>query len=115
MDVDLALLLEPDEWTIAYAATYVHSPDARNAQFRIGTISHDEGIKVWLNKKLVLNKSITNSIGIDQDIIPVRLQSGRNEILLKVCNRTGRWGFYMRITDMAEQLYDDLRLFSLGR
>ena len=103
--VNLASLLSPSEWTVAYAATYVHSPDAREVQFRVGS---DDDIKVWLNSKLVLSKGVGRFAAMDQDIVPVSLKSGRNEVLLKVCNRDGSWGFYMRITDVTGKPYDDL-------
>jgi len=38
----------------------------------------------------------------DQDIVPVTLQKGQNQLLLKVCNRLYSWGFYARITDANE-------------
>ncbi len=96
--VNLASLLRPSEWTVAYAATYVHSPDVREVHFRVGS---DDDIKVWLNGRLVLSKNIGRFAAMDQDIVSVSLKSGRNEILLKVCNRDGSWGFYMRITDVT--------------
>ncbi len=105
--VNLAEYLNHNEWTVAYACAYMDSPEARQVQFRTGS---DDDLKVWLNGQLVLGKNIGRYAVKDQDIVPVSLKSGSNEILLKVCNRTGSWGFYMRITNEAGQPYKDLRI-----
>ena len=36
---------------------------------------------------------------IDRRTIPITLVSGVNTILVKVCNESLPWGFYLRITD----------------
>lgn len=103
--VDLASLLKPNEWTVAYALTRLESPTARNMQLRIGS---DDEVKVWLNGVLVLSSDVPRFAAVDQDIVHVSMRSGTNEILVKVCNRTGTWGFYMRVTDVTGQVLDDL-------
>ena len=103
--VNLLQLIQPFEWAVAYAATCVQSPNTREVQLRIGS---DDDVKVWLNGELVLSKAVDRGAAVDQDIIPIRLRTGPNQLLLKVCNRTGGWGFYMRITDKMGQPYDDL-------
>ena len=108
--VNLVSLMKPNEWAAAYAVTYVHSPKARQVQFRIGS---DEDIKSWLNGQFVLSRNVGRYAAMDHDIIPVSLKCGRNEILLKVCNRTGSWGFYIRITNESGKPYDNLH-FSTG-
>jgi len=105
--VNLAEHLSPNKWAVAYAAAYVHSPEARQVQFRTGS---DDDLKVWLNGQLILNRNIGRYASKDQDKVSASLKSGSNEILLKVCNRTGSWGFYMRITNEAGQPYKDLPL-----
>ena len=104
--VDLAALLGRVNWAVAYAVTSVQSPEAREVRLRIGS---DDDVKVWLNSQLALSKNVARYAAMDQDIIPVTLKTGPNQILLKVCNRTGSWGFYARITDTHGQPYNDLR------
>ena len=103
--VNLASLLKPNEWTVAYALTRLESPTARNVQLRIGS---DDEVKVWLNGDLVLSHGVPRFAAVDQDIVPVSMRSGTNEIRVKVCNRTGSWGFYMRVTDVTGQVLHDL-------
>ncbi len=94
--VDLAALLGRVNWAVAYAATSVQSPETRQVQLRIGS---DDDIKVWLNGELVLSRNVDRPAVPDEDIVPVTLQKGQNQLLLKVCNRLYSWGFYARITD----------------
>lgn len=95
--VDLASVLKPNEWTTAYAATCVYCPDGRNVQLRVGS---DDEVRVWLNGTLVLNSNVPRYADVDQDVVPVRLQTGRNEVLVRSCNHAGAWGFYLRLTDV---------------
>ena len=103
--VDLARMFDENEWTVAYALARVTSPEDREAQLRVG---RDDDVKVWLNGEEVLSKNVGQAAAIDQDIIPVNLKSGANEILMKICNRIGLWGLYLRITDTEGKPYDDL-------
>ena len=45
---------------------------------------------------------------VDDEIIPVTLNPGKNTILVKVCNEERTWGFYMRVTDTDGKPYEDL-------
>jgi hypothetical protein len=109
--IDLASLLKPNEWTVAYAATQVDAPEARDVQLRIGS---DDEAKVWLDGNLVLNSRAARFAAMDQDIVPVRLRAGKNVILVKVCNRTESWGFYVRVTDVQGRGCPDLRFSPPG-
>ena len=60
--------------------------------------------KVWLNGVEVFTHTKTFTAEIDNFIIPVTLSAGKNSILVKVCEETGGWGFYLRITDKTENL-----------
>ena len=94
--VDLAALLGRVNWAVAYAATSVPSPEARQMQLRIGS---DDDVKAWLNGELVLSRNADRAALPDQDVAPVTLRKGQNQLLLKVCNRLYSWGFYARIVE----------------
>jgi len=102
---NLARLLKPNVWAAGYAAVRLHSPTARDVQFRIGS---DDEVKVWLNSDLVLSSNYARYAAIDQEVVHVKLRSGTNQILVKVCNHTGAWGFYMRVTDEEGRGYEDV-------
>ena len=94
-------------WGVAYAFTTITSPDAREVQFRFD--SDDEG-KIWLNGEEVYTNSSSHPTVIDRYIFPVTLKKGKNSILVKVCEETGGWGFYLRITDKNGNPFDDLQI-----
>ena len=93
------------DWAVTYAFTTVTSPNEREVQFRFD--SDDQG-KIWLNGKEVHAHTITHSAQIDWHIIPVTLKPGGNSILVKVCEETRDWGFYLRITNTDGKPFDDL-------
>ncbi len=98
---------EDVNWRVAYAFATVTSPDERKAQVRFD--SDDQG-KVFLNgAEVVTNTEATGTV-MDRYTIPVTLKSGENSILVKVCNETGLWGFYLRITDPDGNPFTDLKV-----
>ena len=100
---------EKVDWCVGYAFATVNSPDERKVEFRFD--SDDQG-KIWLNGIEVFSHTKTFTAEIDNYIIPVTLQPGKNSILVKVCEETGGWGFYLRITDQNGKPFDDLKFNS---
>ena len=93
------------DWHVSYAFATLTSPDEREAQIRFD--SDDQG-KVWLNGEQIFTHTKTFAAEIDKFTIPVTLKPGKNNILVKVCNEQGGWGFYLRITDTEGKPFDDL-------
>jgi hypothetical protein len=56
----------------------------------------DDGLIVWLNGEEQLNKKVTRGVAKDQDSATVTLKEGVNELLLKISNGGGGYGFYFR-------------------
>ncbi|MYF99977.1 tetratricopeptide repeat protein [Candidatus Poribacteria bacterium] len=96
------------DWRVAYAWTTVTSPDEREVQFRFD--SDDQG-KVWLNGEEVYAHTETHKAIIDRYIFAVTLKTGKNSILVKVCEEKDGWGFYLRITDKNGHALDDLEIY----
>ena len=94
-------------WQVSYAFATVTSPDTRKVQFRFD--SDDQG-KLWVNGKEEFSHTKTFAARIDTYIIPVTLKEGKNSVLVKVCNESGGWAFYLRITDHNGQPFDDLKI-----
>lgn len=95
------------DWSVAYAFATVTARDERAAQIRFD--SDDQG-KVWLNGKQIFTHTKAFTAEIDNYIIPVTLKPGKNSILVKVCEETQGWGFYLRITDTDGNPFDDLKI-----
>jgi hypothetical protein len=104
-EVNLNKALGKQKGTIAYARAVVTSPQERRAEFRIGCIN---ALKVFHNgKELFGCEECHHGTDFDQYIIPVTLNSGRNEFLLKVCQNeqaepwAQNWAFQARLCDAA--------------
>ena len=109
MAVDFEYTLNPGTASVAaYGLAIVNSSEKKDIQLRIGS---SDGVKVWLNGKIVLDKFERRNIKIDSDILPVTLNKGQNKILVKVVRDTGKrdnWGFCCRVTDLSGQSLKDV-------
>jgi hypothetical protein len=103
--VDLAKALAPHKGAATYAAAEVVSDRAQSVEIRLGT---PNAWKLWVNGKLLFARDeYHRNMRIDQYRVPVRLERGRNVILLKVCQNeqpedwAQRWQYQLRICDSA--------------
>jgi len=80
-----------------YGLTYVESPRKMKVQLGIGS---DDTVKVWLNGKVVHVNKTFRGLSVDHDKITVTLQAGINEILIKVGQGLGEWGFAVTLKDL---------------
>ncbi|MYB65291.1 hypothetical protein F4X73_11430 [Candidatus Poribacteria bacterium] len=103
---------DDEDWATGYAYAVVISPEDRHVDFRFD--SDDQG-KVWLNGKSIFKHTKAFTAQIDFFDFPANLKKGRNIILVKVCEETGGWGFYLRITDKNGNPYDDLEIVPAGK
>ncbi len=98
-----------------YALAYIRSPTKRKAQLCVGS-SND--IRVWLNGEEVLARSARRSGHVhfailEEYVVAVELEAGRNELLLRVYRARGvwwyfYWGFFLSITDPEGRAFEDL-------
>ncbi len=86
---------------VAYALTYVWSPDNRDITIYIGS---DDGCRVWINDELIHHKLLNRPAIADDDNVDCALKKGWNKLLVKIEDNTGGWGFYFRIPDVDNQL-----------
>jgi CubicO group peptidase (beta-lactamase class C family) len=89
----------PMDYAIAYAWTEFNVSEKKTVFLGIGS---DDGVKVWLNGKLVHEHWVSRPVRIDDDLAPVELQPGKNQLLLKVQNDVGPWGFACRVLSEDE-------------
>ncbi len=81
---------------IAYAQTWVHSPDERSARFALGT---DDGCRMWANHELVYEDTSRHAAKPFSHVGKLPLRRGWNRVLLKVENGVGDFGVYLRFFD----------------
>ena len=97
--MDLKTFFAPDSNEIvSYLYRDVESPADQDATIALGT---DDGAKLWLNDKLVFTTRAHLAAVPEHDLVKVRLQKGKNRLLLKINNGDGEHGFYLTLT--AEQ------------
>jgi len=94
--VDEALgLTAPDSGT-AYAYALVKRAAAGPALLSVGS---DDGVRVWVNGKLVHERRGTRPLTFDEDRVPVELGAGENAVLVKTEQRRGPWAFSLRVLE----------------
>jgi hypothetical protein len=96
--IDLSAALPHQGPAVLFAAADVESDSDQELLLKVGS---DDGIRVTINGKVLLNNLVARGAAADQDEALVRLQKGRNRILVKVENRGGRAGFYLRFVDKS--------------
>lgn len=102
-NVDLRKAIPPFKGAVTYAAAEYAASAATNAEVRLGT---PNAWKLWVNGKLVFSRDeYHRGTQLDQYRVPVKLEAGKNVILLKVCEneQTEEWAqdykFQLRVSD----------------
>ncbi len=91
------LKLEPQQEDIlCYCACWLDSDADREVELRIGS---DDGYKLWVNHKLVSEQNVYRPMEMDQETHKVKLNKGKNLILLKVTQDWGEFQFMLRVVD----------------
>jgi hypothetical protein len=87
-----------DDWfVVAYAWAQVEMPEQTNAVLGIGS---DDCIKVWLNGKLIHEHRGGRGVIADNDRAAVTFKKGKNQLVLKILNYGGSWGFACRLLEI---------------
>jgi HEAT repeat protein len=107
--MDLLQSFQRTQNVCAYAYTELDLKEGRDVKLKMGS---DDGIICWLNGKKVHSVDAIRALRADEDSVPVRLEAGKNKVLLKVTQSEGEWQFSLRITDRNDQPLD---LTALGK
>jgi HEAT repeat protein len=91
--VDLNKIMAGDE-RVAYLKTQITSERDQAAQLEIGS---DDGVKVWLNGKVVDANNVIRPCTPGDDKVKVTLNRGVNWLLLKVTQGGGEWSACCRL------------------
>jgi hypothetical protein len=84
---------------VAYAKTTIQLKQA--GKIKIGLGSND-GVKLWINGVLVHTNKTARKAVPNQDIVKVNMRKGNNNILIKVDQTGGGWGFYFTFIEGSE-------------
>jgi CubicO group peptidase (beta-lactamase class C family) len=96
--IDFDALFSKPDYAVAYALAEIKTDSAFTAFLAVGS---DDGVKVWLNGKLVHRNWVGRALTPDQDVMPVTLVKGSNQLLVKVQDVVRDWGFTARFLDHA--------------
>ena len=94
--VRLTELVTPNEQAVVYALGWLSAPAEMTATMLVGS---DDGVRVWVNDRLVHSNPAYRGAVPDQDRIRVSLRKGWNKVMLKVLQGAGGWGYYVRFAD----------------
>ncbi|MEM9801620.1 MAG: DUF1549 domain-containing protein, partial [Planctomycetota bacterium] len=94
-----------------YLVQGIESDRAQRVELRLGS---DDGVEVWLNGTSVHVNRVARGAAPDQDRVALDLRSGANQLVVKVVNTGGLWGFAWSLVDAngddAERLPPALEL-----
>jgi hypothetical protein len=105
--VDLAAAVSREPWVVAYAACTLLSPGERDGWLELGS---DDGLRVWWNGEEIWTRDVYRAAAPAQDLVPVHVRQGENQVLLKVGQAEGDWGFYFRLTDDQWRCWGDIEV-----
>lgn len=89
--IDFVKLFGQKKDVVSYAYRKLHFDQAKTVQFGVGS---NDGVRVWLNGKLVLDRPVSRKAIPNEDLINVPVRAGDNDLLVKVDQLGNKWGFY---------------------
>ncbi len=110
--IPLSSFFPGQEYCVAYLKSQIIVPQAQSAILLMGS---DDGIQAWINGTTVHSNNIDRGQIIDQDMAPITLKKGRNELLLKVSQGGGGWSACARIVGLDGQPIEGLRIASQSK
>jgi tetratricopeptide (TPR) repeat protein len=103
--IDLAAALRPRHEVVGYALTFLKADQARRVNLALGASG---AFRLWINGQLAASEDRYNLPRPDQARVAVQLATGMNALLLKVCQDSGPFGFYLRLEDGGESVKSSL-------
>jgi CubicO group peptidase (beta-lactamase class C family) len=94
--IDLDRYFQNKDFACAYALAEIKADNEKKIMMAFGS---DDGIKVFHNGKLVHDNWVPRALLADEDLVPISLVKGSNQIVIKVQDMQGGWGFTSRILD----------------
>lgn len=105
--VALAAFFPGQDNCVAYLKAVITVSAATDALLLMGS---DDGLKVWLNGTVVHRNNIDRGQVVDQDMAPIKLRGGDNELLMKVTQGGGGWSACARIVGTDGQPIQGLQV-----
>ena len=90
---------------VGYAYAEINAKEDGWLQLQLGS---DDGLKVWLNGKMVLINAAARAVNIAQDKVNLKILKGSNKLLLKINDLSGGWGFAAKVVGLEETDVENL-------
>ena len=94
--IDFDSIFKKADYASAYALKEIKASADHTAYLALGS---DDAVRVWLNGKLVHNMMTARGLNPDDDLIPIQLLKGNNQLIIKVQDVEGAWGFTARFLE----------------
>ncbi len=83
----------------AYVRGVITSAKSQELLIRVAS---DDGIKIWLNDKVVHDNKVLRGVG-PLDTVKLSLNAGENRVLFKIVNSGGGDGFLLKLSDESKE------------
>jgi hypothetical protein len=98
------------EQCVAYARTWIICDREMPVRLEMGS---DDGLKVWLDGRLVHANNTARPLTAGSDKVDVTLKQGRNKVLLKITQNNLPWEFCVRVVGRDGSAVEGLRFDAL--
>ncbi|MBC7821666.1 MAG: c-type cytochrome, partial [Planctomycetaceae bacterium] len=92
-------LFGPSPNSSVYSLVRFDVPTAQRMQLLVGS---EDGVKVWHNGKLVFTNDAVRPLQQLDDVVPLDLLAGSNDILVRVRMQSGRGGQYLHFKHLGD-------------
>ncbi len=108
IDLDKAVSAEND--VLCYALCNINSAKKKKVTLGVGA---NNGVRVWLNGKEVIDNPTIGSLAIDSEKVPVTLKKGSNQLLAKIEEGRGNWQLAVRLKKYNPDDYCNKNYFQI--
>ncbi len=91
-------IFKVDEYVVGVAYAFCRLQSDRDQPVLLHIRSND-GVKAWLNHRLIHEHHVGRQVETEQDLVAVDLKKGENPLLLKVDQGGGKWQLLVTCTD----------------
>ncbi len=93
-DVNFLGIDPTQEKILVYCACWLDADTDKDVEVRVGS---DDGYKLWINHQLISEQHVYRAMEMDQETHKVKLNKGKNLLLIKVDQDTGEFQFMLRV------------------
>ncbi len=105
--IDLHKVIGQGNDRVAYLKTNINSAREQKAMLEVGS---DDGVKVWVNGKLVHANNAARPVKQADDKVKVDLKQGSNTVLMKITQGGGDWAACARLVDTDGKKINDVQV-----